>query len=518
MGQVRQDLRPRRARRGHVLHRGPWWAGAALTLLVGCSGELVLGDYPPSTCDLAEPPAEVRRVPLTIATFWGGDDQEREILQKLLKYVDKNRYVPTPQQMNSRVDAQLTISDAFENQELPDVFQVNGGNDVLRWVQGRDAESTDVCSLNRLRDIYDWDANYFSSALAPLSCRGALYGLPVGIHHLNVLFYNRELFAELQGQAKSRGVQLVEPSELQTPHELIQQLHLIDSLSARTAQGAPVVPLAIGATDEWPLTIVAFENVLLGLGQGAYETLWLGGLENDPDGARRAQLRASLEEMVSVLRALHGLSNFKAGKSWQEALRQVGDGEALMTITGDWGWAQLSPDTLARVSTATFPGTAGHFVYTPDSFAVPRELKKDGFPARSFLHDVVENRSALIDFSNSKHSIPPRKDLDAEALSELASDELRATYREFAACEASPDRCKLLLAVSGLGPAPGTNDCFDDIDALLTLAVADVQPSPTDLAERRCSEPFPTTSGDAAARLLELLLSIGSRHLAADCQ
>jgi len=490
-------------------------AGAAFWLLA-CSGDRVLGDYPPSTCDLADPPVEFSNEPLSIATFWA-DSHEQDALEQLRRRIDSRRYLVSTEQMRTRVEVQRHINDAFESQQLPDVFQVNGGSDVLRWVQSRPVDATDVCALDRLRDTYDWETAYFPAALAPLSCRGGLYGLPVGIHHLNVLFFNRPLFAALATRAHADGVELTDPSELKTAHELVSELARVAELQATTPSGKPLVPLAIGSESEWPLTVIAFENVLLSLGHDAYESLWMGGLA-DASAERRAELSDALTEMLAVLRDLRSFSDVATEVSWQDAVRQVGSGEALMTITGDWGFAQLDADVVGDVETVTFPGTSGTFVYTPDSFAVPRELGKNGFPARSFLHDIVQDKAALIDFANAKHAIPPRRDLMPSEVDALNRESLRATYRRFSDCNGSDSGCKLLLAVSGLAPPPGTDACFDEMDSLLTFAVSGNPPADTGSTPRLCSQPFPTTGAAAEARLIQLLLSVAERRFAADCR
>jgi glucose/mannose transport system substrate-binding protein len=496
---------------GRLRRRCCLFAGAALSLL-GCAGERVLGDLPPSSCDLANTPTESGDRTLSIATFW--TDNEDDALKTLVARVDE-RYRVLTEQMRTRVDVQRHINDAFETRELPDVFQVNGGSDVLRWVQQRASDATDVCSLDRLRDSYRWKDAYFPQTLAPLTCRGKLYGLPVGVHHLNVLFYNRELHAQLAERARGRGVELVDPSQLTSVAELLTHLASVADLGMTTASGSPLVPLSIGTLNEWPLTIIAFENVLLSLSKAAYETLWMGGLEGD-DGTRTAELTKDLTEMMAVLRSLIDFSDFPARVSWQDAVRRVGNGEALMTITGDWGWAQLSPEVRAGVSTTTFPGTQGVFVYTPDSFAVPREPKEDGSAAHTFLHEVVEDKAALIAFSNAKHSIPPRSDLSPDEVDMLGSESLRSTYRQFARCNEPAVDCQLLLAVSGLGPPPGTEPCFDEVDALLTVAVAGRLPEP--VPAQACNGPFPKTSAEAEARLMQLLLDVARQRFAAACR
>jgi ABC-type glycerol-3-phosphate transport system substrate-binding protein len=505
-------VRPRRAR----LH--PRWIllGQSL-LLAGCSGEKVLGDYPPITCDLSEPPADVSDEHLSIATFWAADERELAAFQKLVGRVDEDRYFVSTDRMPTRVDSQRHIDEAFERRQLPDLFQVNGGSDVLRWVHGRDESKIDVCALDHLRDTYDWGDAYFAATLDPVSCSGRLYGLPVGIHHLNVLFYNHELLAKLVELAEERGQELTPPSALTSPGQLVALLEQVADLDATTPEGEPIVPLALGAHSDWPLTVAAFENVLLGLGGRAYEDLWMGGLEGD-DGSRERGLRQALGEMLDVLQGLARSSNFEARTTWQDALRQVGSGQALFTIMGDWGYAQLDEETKSAVETVSFPGTSGTFVYTPDSFAVPRKIGENGFPARSFLHDVVEDKSALLDFSNAKHSTPPRRDLDDSEIASLNDDGLRDTYEEFSRCSGGAPDCRLLLAVSGLGPPPGADPCLDEVDALLALAVTDKLPSATLLDERTCPIAFPETQADAKVRLTELLLDVGRHRFAASCR
>lgn len=489
-------------------------ATAALGL-PGCASDEVLGDYPASTCDLAEPPADAERVLVSVASFWTDDTEENSALKVLIDGMDRRLYTADTQQMRTRVDTQNHINEAFQTEQLPDVFQVNGGSDVLRWVHSRSPDTSDVCTLDKLRDTYHWDEAYFEATLAPLSCDQHLYGLPVGVHNLNVLFYNSKLFAALKQQAAERGITLTDPSQLASPQELAQELAQVASLNAVTEDRTPIVPLSLGTSMGWPLTIMAFENVLLGLGHDAYETLWMGRLEHDPDGSGARALTASLQDMLAVLREMLRYSNADQPViTWQEALGQVGTGAALFTVMGDWGWAQLTDVTAPDVATATFPGTSGVFVYTPDSFAVPRELGKSGYAARAFLHDVLENKTILRRFSNFKHSIPPRWDF-IDQVDELNTETLQNTYRRFEGCSKGVDNCKLLLAVSGLGPPPGTNKCFDKVDALLTTATTGNAP-PADTESTSC--PTPSTSSGATSQLIELLLGIARQRFAADCR
>lgn len=450
---------------------------------------------------------------LWVSTFWT-DDEEQKALEVLRENVPP-QYNYKPLEMSTRVDSQLSLKAAFKEGRLPDVFQANAGSDVLRWVSKRAPDAREVCELDPLSRAFDWEGTYFPESLRPASCHGHLYALPVGIHRLNVLFYNRELFTLLARQALVHGEVLREPSALQSPEELLAELEQVGRLARELDLGSDFVPLAIGAENVWPLTVVGFENVLLGLGKDAYQTLWQGGLRTKDD-QRKEELVRSLEDMVSYLRSLFELASLDVRVSWQDAVRKVGEGRALFTVTGDWGWAQLDETQAARVETTAFPGTSKSFVYTPDSFAVPRELKKSGFRARAFLDSVVADKQTLLDFSKVKHSIPPRRDFEQE---ELEPPTLRESYQQFKDCSGGSPDCELLLAVSGLSPPPGEDDCFDDIDALLTLAVTGSLPPPDPEAPpRECRDPLPTERGAAKDRLFDLLLGIAAHPFAEDCR
>lgn len=471
-----------------------------------CSGDRELGDYPPSACDLAEPPAEFSDVPLVISTFWR--DKEAAAYEVLKSHIDP-AYVPTKQEMRTRASAQRRLIESLKEPIAPDVFQVNGGSDVLRLVENRDSESTDVCALDKLRDANRWSEDYFESSLAPLSCSGSLFGLPVGIHRLNVLFYNRKVFEQLAEKARAQRIELRAPAELQSAADLVEELGRIQRLDPA------VIPLAIGSKEQWP--IIAFENVLLSLGGAAYETLWKDGLK-EAGGEPRDRLRGALQEMLATLDALNTLSTSAPELTWQQALTQVGSGEALMTITGDWGWEQIDEEARGDVETISFPNTDDTFVYTPDSFAVLRQPRKNGFQARAFLQDVISDKATLIEFSNVKHSIPPRKDIDVDT---LETQHLKESYQKFQSCsESGAQGCQLLLAVSGLAPSPGSDACFDQIENLLTYAVTERQPlqEKDRAAMLACLHQSPLTKKNVESTLIELLLQIADHPFAAACR
>lgn len=485
--------------------------------LSGCSSAEVLGDFPSETCDFSEVAPSSQRTPLTIASFWS-DEQERNALSVLQTALSSERFdVDTDTEgRDNRVDAQQNLVKAFNSGKLPDVFQVNGGSDLLRWVTKRSADTAKVCSLNGLALAGEWRRDYFPDALAPLTCDGQLYGLPIGMHRLNTLFYNHVLFDELAGLAEELGVTLTPPEQLGSLRALLDALDVIEGLrpSYQSKTGKVFVPLSVSSLNQGPLTILAFENVLLSLGDHAYETLWQGDLRN-PSYGGEPQLREALNEMVERMRDLVDHADLTNAMSWQQAVAAVGDGNALFTVNGDWGWAQLTHGAADRVTTTPFPGTSDAFVYTPDSFAVPREPNKNGFAARAFFEEVLANEDVLLTFSNLKHSIPPRADLGDQWLKTLATDDQRQSYQRFQECRQGQNGCRLLLAVSGLAPPPADANCYDDIEPLLRVAVT--RRKLTD-GERIPLCNRPTDPEDAKQKLITLLVEIGNQRFAADCR
>jgi glucose/mannose transport system substrate-binding protein len=70
---------------------------------------------------------------------------------------------------------------------------------------------------------------------------------------------------------------------------------------------------------------------------------------------------------------------------WQEAPRMVIEGEALLTIGGDWMRALREAKDSDGVVTYAFPSEEETFAYTPDSFTVPPQEGSQGSSARRWF-------------------------------------------------------------------------------------------------------------------------------------
>ena len=84
-------------------------------------------------------------------------------------------------------------------------------------------------------------------------------------------------------------------------------------------------------------------------------------------------------------------------------------------------------------------------------------MDRDGSAAHAWFHHVLDNPDTQVEFANRKHAIPARRDLAGQ----LGSEYLNESYDRFTECQLPESDCRLLLAESGLSPAPSVDACMD---------------------------------------------------------
>jgi glucose/mannose transport system substrate-binding protein len=139
-----------------------------------------------------------------------------------------------------------------------------------------------------------------------------------------------------------------------------------------------------------------------------------------------------------------------------------------MTVMGDWAKGALVQlqgvpgETFGQIP---FPGTQGSFIFTADTFPLPR-----GAPSREAALDLLEtfvSSAGEAAFNPIKGSIPARTDADPSIYDPLG----RVTLRDF-----RQDR--LFLALSGLVPGAFSTP----VNAALAEMVDQLDPEPARLA------------------------------------
>jgi glucose/mannose transport system substrate-binding protein len=385
--------------------------------------------------------------PLVELFSWWTKPGEVEALDAVIEVHDRRH--PGAKVINAAAKDSATARDRLrtrlEDREPPDTFQANVGQDLLRWVlyNGADASQSKLEPLSGkavlgrdFRDVFP------EAVLSAAGFEGQVYAVPVNIHRTNSLFYNVRLFGELG---------------LEPPQSLEELYAVADELQAHG-----VVPLAVGAKGSWTLSLLFFENLLIAkAGAGFYDD-YFGGKVDAPADPRMLDL---LDESLRLWQ----YTNADARQlEWDAAVAMVHDGRAAMTVMGDWAKGTLEQlggvpgETFGQVP---FPGTAGVFVFTADTFPLPK-----GAPRRADALDFLGTLASLAGqnaFNPIKGSIPARTDIDPGAYDVLA----QAMIKDFRSDQ-------LELALSGLAPATFN----DNVQAALGDMVDQNNPEPARFA------------------------------------
>ena len=327
-------------------------------------------------------------------------------------------------------NAKAVLATRMQSGDPPDSFQVHAGHELIdSWVVADKMEPvTFIFEENGWLDYYPEDV------IDILSYEGEIWSVPVNIHRSNVLWYNMAIFDEY-------GL---------TPPETFDDFFAI----AETLSAEGITPLALGDNGIWASTHL-LEDVLLGsLGPDAYRSLWTG--ETSWGSAEVGEALDTFAEMIGYVNEDH------AALSWDQAAQLVVDGDAAMTIMGDWaegyflsvGW---TPNV--EFGWAPSPGSSGTFMMLSDSFGLPQ-----GAPHRenaiAWL-TVAGSQEGQDAFNPLKGSIPARTDGNRD----LYDEYLLSAMDDFASNELTPS------VAHGAAASEGWVTSINDV---MTLFVADL--------------------------------------------
>lgn len=246
--------------------------------------------------------------------------------------------------------------EAVQNQDSGDIAIVNGRSDVFRMAACDGNSEPSVLDLGTFdNSVAPFVVDRLPEQLRPLvSCPdGRVFGVVLGLHSLNQLFYNRTLIErpDVQREFAERGIDF--GSSLG-----IRQLPVI--LEALVAAGIATKPLVIeGDPGTWSRFLI--ENVMVALAQtdpfdnDGYTGFWGGLVPGNHDPEKRINLNLFKEalEFIGQIAPYIGSSS--------NALDDVNAGRAVFTVTGDW-----EKPNYPSLGTRRFFGTEGVYVYTSD--------------------------------------------------------------------------------------------------------------------------------------------------------
>ncbi len=327
-------------------------------------------------------------------------------------------------------NAKAVLATRMQSGDPPDSFQVHAGHELIdTWVVADKMEP-----VTFIFEDNGWLDDYPQGVIDVLSYEGEIWSVPVNIHRSNVLWYNTAVF---------------EANNLEPPTTFAEFFEVADAL-----QAAGVTPLALGDNGIWAATHL-LENVLLGtLGPEAYRGLWTG--QTDWGGP------AVQEGLDNFARMIDYVNEDHAALSWDQAAQLVADGDAAMTIMGDWTQGYftslgLSPNV--EYGWVPSPGTEGIFMMLSDSFGLPKGAPhRDAAIAWLTVAGSKEGQDA---FNPLKGSIPARTDGDRS----LYDEYLQSAMDDFASNEITPS------LAHGAAASEGWVTAFNDV---MTFFVADL--------------------------------------------
>jgi glucose/mannose transport system substrate-binding protein len=300
-----------------------------------------------------------------------------------------------------------------------DVFQLHAGLEVVQY----DPEKY----LSPVEDIInEGEGDVMPADLkALLTYKGHMWTVPMNIHHGNVNWINKKIFAD---------------NGLTPPTTMDEFFQVADALKAKG-----ILPLAMGGSEGFEQS-QTFEMVLIAtVGPDGLKGLWNGSMKwSDPKVT---------DALNTYKKVLTYTNEDRAALSWDQATKLVIDGKAAMNWMGDWADGEFikAGKTSADYDGIPAPGNKGAFLLVSDGFALPQQAKnKDN--AVNFLK-LITTKEAQEAFNIKKGSICSRTDCDYSKF----DDYLKSSAAEFKTDNIVP------CATHGSAIVPSWATAFGDI-------------------------------------------------------
>jgi glucose/mannose transport system substrate-binding protein len=285
----------------------------------------------------------------------------------------------------------------------PDTWQSHPGWELLGAYVG-----PGYCEpITELYQTAGWDKAFPKALVSLVSQNGNAYAVLTGVHHGNVLWYNKRLLDK-------NGIKV---GDNMTFDEFFA---ICDKLKA-----AGIPAIGVGDSGIWASSQL-FENTLLGvIGAQGWVDLFSGKMKWDDPKVRLAMSYfAKMQEYVNP---------DHANLTWDQAVKELMDGKVAFNSMGDWADGEFIKAHLKEnvdFGWVNPPGTSGSFLIVADGFTLAK-----GAPHResaiAWLKSIGSKESQEA-FNPLKGSIPARTDVDKSkfdgyhqwSMEEFAKDKL----------------------------------------------------------------------------------------------
>jgi glucose/mannose transport system substrate-binding protein len=274
-----------------------------------------------------------------------------------------------------------------------DVFQLHAGLEVVQY----DPEKY----LSPVEDIINaGEGSVMPDSLKTLlTYKGHMWTVPMNIHHGNVMWVNKKLFAD---------------NGLTPPTTWDEFFKVADAFKAKG-----IVAFGMGGAEGWEQSLT-MEQILIGtLGGQGFANLWTG---------KQSWKDPKVADALNTYKKLLTYTNAdRSALSWDQAVKLVINGQAAMNTMGDWADGEFinAKKTSADYEGIPAPGNTGTFLVVSDGFALPlKSANHDN--AVNFLK-LVTTKEAQVAFNIKKGSICARTDCDYSNF----DDYLKSSAAEF---------------------------------------------------------------------------------------
>jgi glucose/mannose transport system substrate-binding protein len=288
----------------------------------------------------------------------------------------------------------------------PDTWQTHPGWELIgQYVQPGYCEP-----VTELYQSAGWDKAFPKELVDMVSQDGKAYAVLTGVHHGNVLWYNKKLLDKY-------GIKI--GSDL----SFDQFFAICDKLKQ-----AGIPAIGVGDSGIWA-SAQLFENTLLGVvGPEGWNDLFSGRMRWDDPRVKKAM--EYFAKMQAYINPDH------ASLTWDQAVKELIDGKVAFNSMGDWEDGEFVKANLKEnedFGWVNHPGTHGSFMIVADGFTLAK-----GAPhkesAIAWLRSIG-SKEAQEAFNRAKGSIPARTDVDKTkfdayhqwSMDEFAKDKLVAS-------------------------------------------------------------------------------------------
>src|ERR1700730_2821617 len=261
-----------------------------------------------------------------------------------------------------------------------------------------------------ITDLYQsggWEKAFPKALVNMVSQDGKAYAVLTGVHHGNVLWYNKKLL-------EKNGIKVSDSLSFEEFFAMCDKLR---------AAGIPA--LGVGDSGIWA-SAQLFENTLLGvIGPQGWTDLFSGKMKwDDPKVKQAMQYFAKMQDY---------LNPDHSALTWDQAVKALMEGKVAFNSMGDWADGEFIKANMKEKEDfgwVNHPGTDGSFIIVADGFTLAK-----GAPhkeaAIAWLKSIG-SKEAQEAFNPLKGSIPARTDVDKSkfdgyhqwSMDEFAKDKL----------------------------------------------------------------------------------------------